>query len=75
MKYVLTLVLFFAGCATLQETALPRASSALDGMKSFYFAMCLVPPSGKEQMCEKGRLYVNEMGEFYNAVNSAFGEE
>ncbi len=74
-----TLVLFCTvlgvGCAGLSETALPRASHTLDGLKSFYFAMCLAPPAGKEQICEDGRDYVNEIGEFYNLVNEAIGED
>ena len=77
MKTTLLLVCIVlgVGCASLSETALPRASHTLDGLKSFYLAMCLVPPSGKEKMCEDGRNYVNEAGEFYNAVNSALGDD
>lgn len=72
-KLVLVLVLV-SGCAGLSETALPRAAHTLDGLKSFYAAMCEEPPQGKEQVCEDGREAINGAGEFYNVVNSAFGE-
>ncbi len=75
MKYALTLVLTLTGCAGLSETALPRASHTLDGLKAFYFAVCGVPPAGKEQVCEDGRNYVNAMGEVYNEINEALGED
>ena len=74
MKYVLVLVLF-TGCAGLSETALPRASHTLDGLKSFYLAVCSPPPDGQEQVCEDGRNYINSAGEFYNEVNSALGSD
>lgn len=74
MKYVLA-ILLLSGCASLGETALPRASNALDGLKSFYLAMCMVPPSGKEQLCEDAKSYVNEIGSFYNVVSDAIGSD
>lgn len=75
MKHLLFVLLLTAGCAGLSQTALPRASHTLDGLKSFYFAMCMAPPSGKEQVCEDGKNAVNAAGEFYNEVNSAIGDD
>lgn len=74
MKYVLALVLL-SGCAGLSETALPRASRTLDGAKSFYYAMCEVPPTGKEQVCEDGAKSIDGIGEFYDIINDLFGED
>lgn len=74
MKYVLA-ILLLSGCATLSETALPRASNALDGLKSFYLAMCMVPPSGKEQLCEKAKDDINVAIDFYTKVNDAVGSD
>lgn len=37
--------------------------------------MCMVPPSGKEQVCENAKDSVNDVIEFYTEVNNAIGED
>ena len=68
-------MLIVSGCAGLSETALPRAAHTLEGLKSFYLAVCEAPPAGKEQLCEDGAKYIDEAGAFYNEVNSALGDD
>lgn len=75
MKYLL-LALVLSGCgAGLSETALVRTRSGLEGLKSFYEAVCVQPPEGKEQVCEDARGALNEVGELFNEINEAVGEE
>lgn len=75
MKY-LALVFCLSACgASLPETILPRTSSALEGLKEFYLAVCSPPPDGQEQVCEDARGSLNEAGEVYNLLNDTLGGE
>ena len=72
---ICALLVVVGGCAGLSETALPRAGHTLDGLKSFYLAVCEAPPAGKEQLCEDAAQDLNAIGEFYNQVNDLLGED
>jgi len=60
------------GCA--EALPLVRTGNALQGLRSFYLAVCAPPPAGKEKVCSEGRDVANQLIDVYTQINEAVGE-